>query len=118
MSGSLGATCQAQMSARRLRLVLAPDAKADLAEILLYTQQRWGKQQRAAYKASIDGALREMAEFPGLGRTRDEISSGLRSFPIGSHVIYYRATDEQLIVARIVHSSRDFSDDGSALGRI
>lgn len=50
-----------------------------------------------------------------MGRARDEISPGLRSFPAGSHVIYYRVSDTELIVTRIVHGSRDV-EDGSTLG--
>ena len=74
-----------------------------------------GVNASATYKAVIDRALRELTEFPNLGRARDEISPGLRSFPAGSHVIYYRVTETELIVTRIVHGSRDF-EDGATLG--
>jgi toxin ParE1/3/4 len=99
------------MSARRLRLILAPDAQADLSDILTHSEQQWGKRQRSAYKALIDTALRNLTRFPGLGRSRDDISPGLRSHPVGSHVILYRASESELTVNRIVHSRRDISDD-------
>jgi toxin ParE1/3/4 len=103
------------MSARKLQLILAPDARTDFADILLYTRRQWGQRQRAAYKTVIDRALRELTGFPNLGRARDEISPGLRRFSAGSQVIYYRVSDKALIVTRIVHSRRDF-EDGSTLG--
>jgi toxin ParE1/3/4 len=103
------------MSAHRLQLILAPNARADFSDLLLYTRRQWGQRQRATYKAVIDRALRELTEFPNLGRARDEISPGLRSFPAGRHVIYYRVTGTELIVTRIVHGSRDF-DGESTLG--
>jgi toxin ParE1/3/4 len=99
------------MSAHRRRLSFAPDARADLSDILVYTEQQWGKRQRAAYKALIDDALRKLTPYPGIGRSRDDISPGLRSHPVGSHVIYYRASDRELTVNRIVHSRRDITDE-------
>jgi toxin ParE1/3/4 len=95
------------MSARKRRLVLSPSARNDLSDLLLYTERRWGKRQRAAYQALIDRALRELARFPDLGRARDEIAAGLRGHPAGNHIILYRVSDEELTVARILHARQD-----------
>ena len=99
------------MSARRLRPVLTRDARTDLSDILVYTEQQWGRQQRIAYRALIQNAIRELARFPLLGHTRDELSPGLRSQPVGSHVIYYWVDDEALNVAHILHSRRDIEGE-------
>ena len=72
------------MAVRKRRLILAPDARIDLGEILLESQQRWGKEQRAAYKSLVDRSLRLLVRFPSVGHARDEISPGLRSHPVGS----------------------------------
>ena len=95
------------MSARKRQLVLTPDARLDLSDILLYTQEEWGKRQRAVYQARIDRTLRHLLRFPDLGRNRDEISPGLRSYPVGYHLILYRVGASDLTVTRIIHQQRD-----------
>jgi toxin ParE1/3/4 len=60
----------------------------------------------------IDQALRNLTMYPNLGRGREEISPDLRSYPGRSHVVYYRVSERQLVVNRIVHSRRDITEAG------
>jgi toxin ParE1/3/4 len=101
------------MSAHKPRVIFAPNARTDYSNLLLHSQRQWGKTQRATYKAQIERVLAELSEFPQLGRARDDISFGLRSHPVGSHLIYYRIEDWGLIVLRIVHHRRDIHDETS-----
>jgi toxin ParE1/3/4 len=39
----------------------------------------------------IDEVCTKLAAAPELGRSREELAPGLRSFPVGRHVIFYRA---------------------------
>jgi toxin ParE1/3/4 len=50
-----------------------------------------------------------LSEFPGLGPSREELGHGVRSFPVGSYVIFYRALSEGdgIALLRIVHGARD-----------
>ncbi|MDJ1169081.1 type II toxin-antitoxin system RelE/ParE family toxin [Roseofilum sp. BLCC_M154] len=48
-----------------------------------------------------------MAQFPGLGRRRDELCLGARSFPISNYLIFYRASAEGVEILRIVSGYRD-----------
>ena len=41
------------------------------------------------------------------GRARDEIASGLRSFPVKSYVIYYQTNEQGVLVSRVLHGKRD-----------
>jgi len=41
-----------------------------------------------------------------MGRRRPEFGPGVRSFVVEKHVIYYRA-EKELLIARILHGSRD-----------
>ena len=97
------------MSSHRLRVVYTDDARSELADILLYTEVEWGVDQRDRYTALIRKTVTNLAATPNLGRTRDELSPGLRSYPVGSHMLYYWATDDALIVAHIFHVRRDTS---------
>ncbi len=46
--------------------------------------------------------------MPYMGRQREELAARLRSFPVGSYVIFYRPIDDGIEVARILHGARDF----------
>ena len=48
-----------------------------------------------------------LATHPDAGRVRDEIASGLRSFPVKSYVIYYRTSEQGVLVSRVLHGKRD-----------
>jgi toxin ParE1/3/4 len=55
----------------------------------------------------LDEKFSLLAENPYLGRTREEFAPGLRSFPAGRYLIFYRPIEEGIEVARVVSSSRD-----------
>jgi toxin ParE1/3/4 len=95
------------MSAPKLTLVLAPRAQRDFRSILLYTLQQWGSAQRDAYGAELGRAFESLTHSPQIGRARDEVSPGLRSFQVRQHVIYYRFTGGALKVIRILHERMD-----------
>ena len=48
-----------------------------------------------------------LAEFPGMGRQRSELSSGLRGFPVDNYIIFYRETDFGIEVIRVLSGFRD-----------
>ena len=83
-------------------------AKTDLRDIALFTQRRWGKEQRNIYLKQFDDSFWLSAENPDIGKTCDEIRNGYRKFPQGSHVIFYRQIGSQQIkIIRILHKSMD-----------
>jgi toxin ParE1/3/4 len=47
-----------------------------------------------------------LSEQPRMGRLRPEFGSGVRSFTVENHVIYYRH-DGDILIARILHGRRD-----------
>jgi toxin ParE1/3/4 len=95
------------MSARRLEVVFSAEARADLEEILLFTERRWDVERAAGYADTIQAAIRTLSEFPALGRRRDELAPNVRSHAVGEHVIYYRVTANRLRIRRILHGRRD-----------
>ena len=42
-----------------------------------------------------------------MGRGRDELAPGVRSFPFGRYVIFYAPIDKEIVVIRVLHGSRD-----------
>ena len=95
------------MSARRAALALKPEARRDIEDILIYSAEQWGLEQRDAYRDEIVQALEVLRENPRLGRPRDEIAASLRSLRVRQHVIYYRVSAEKLIVVRVMHGMMD-----------
>ncbi|MEM9927060.1 MAG: type II toxin-antitoxin system RelE/ParE family toxin [Cyanobacteria bacterium P01_D01_bin.50] len=49
----------------------------------------------------------QLAKFPQMGKRREDLAIYLRSFPVGSYLIFYRIIDEGIEIVRIVHSSQD-----------
>jgi len=86
---------------------LTEAAKNDLREISTYTKKTWGKEQEKVYRESIRTALRIVAKLPGIGRKREELAEGLRSFPVGNHIAYYIEKSNLIIVVRILHPAMD-----------
>jgi len=84
------------------------DANLDVLELWLHIARHDFK---AADKLvdEIEAKCALLAQMPELGRRRDELQEGLRSFPVRSHVIMYRPVSDGIFVHRIVHGSRDLS---------
>jgi toxin ParE1/3/4 len=89
-------------------LRLKPRAKRDLDEIWDYTVAHWGETQAEVYFRQIQRSLSRLAADPRLGRLCDAIRAGYRKYPVGSHVVFYRALPTFTEVVRILHQSRDF----------
>ncbi|WP_151705713.1 type II toxin-antitoxin system RelE/ParE family toxin [Nitrincola alkalilacustris] len=88
---------------------LTRKAKADLKSIALYTEQRWGRDQRNHYILQFDQCFHRLGENPNLGQNCDEISQGYQQCPLGSHIIFYRLDDKSgdaksgVEIIRILH---------------
>jgi toxin ParE1/3/4 len=87
-------------------IVKRPRAKTDLAEIWDYIAD--DSEARAdAFIETIDRKFRALAGRPDMGRVRDELETGLRSFPVGRYVIFYRPIPEGVEIVRVLHGARD-----------
>jgi toxin ParE1/3/4 len=83
-------------------------AKTDLKRIAVFTERRWGREQRNRYLRQLDAVFHKLAQNPETGVQCDYILSGYRKYPILSHVIYYRIGGEDTIeIIRILHKSMD-----------
>ncbi len=57
--------------------------------------------------ADFDEALNRLRRFPGLGRPREELQPGLRSFGVGKFLLFYRRVKGGIRLVRIIHGMRD-----------
>lgn len=87
-------------------IITRPGAEFDLIEIWDYIAE--DSETRAdAFIDAIDRKFHAIAERPNMGRPRAELSEGLRSFPIGRYVIFYRPIPDGVEIVRVLHGARD-----------
>ncbi|MDQ6950819.1 MAG: type II toxin-antitoxin system RelE/ParE family toxin [Mariprofundales bacterium] len=82
-------------------------AKKELELIKDYTLKEWGKTQAQKYFSKIKIGFSSLRENPALGKSREEVSAGLFSYPVEKHIIFYRLTPAAMIVVRILHRRMD-----------
>lgn len=88
---------------------ISKPAQVDLKNIGNYTLENWGKIQKKNYlnlfkKSFI--ALSKQGSKEGylpLVKNREEITEGLMSYPVKSHMVYFRETEYEIIIIRILH---------------
>lgn len=99
----------ARVSRRPLAAVDILDIWDYIAEDSLDEADRWVDR--------LDEKIDLLATQRLMGRARDELLAGLRSFPFGRYVIFYMAVEDGVDVVRVLHSGRDvdlaFGEDGS-----
>ena len=87
-------------------IVLQPKAKADLSDIWQFMAED-SDDQADAFIDLIDQKFQLLAQQSGLGRRREELAEGLRSFPVGRYVIFYLAIPGGVQIVRVLHGARD-----------
>jgi len=55
----------------------------------------------------LDTQLRLLATQPLMGRARDELAPGIRSFPFGRYLVFYLPISDGIDVVRVLHGARD-----------
>jgi len=86
---------------------LSTEADQDLEEIFNYTYSHYGFNQASKYLTEIEDLVWRLVKNPYIGKERNELKPGLRSFPKGSHVIFYRILADRVFVVRVLHASQD-----------
>ncbi len=82
---------------------LTKRALSDLREIARYTTVTWSANQAIRYISQIHSRLKMLAENPGMGRSFDAVSPGLRRHEHGKHVVFYRTSSDGIRISRILH---------------
>ena len=87
---------------------ISAPAKRDLDNIWSYLARESQSIVIAdAMIASIEEHFSMIVRSPDIGRPRDEIEPGLRSFPVGNYLIYYRERGSRVVLSRVIHGMRD-----------
>lgn len=95
------------------RVLYTRSAENDLLEAWLYVAE--GNIEAADRLIDmIEAEGRTLALQPRMGRTREELAAGLRSWPTSTpYVLFYFVAEHGITVARVLHHARDVAAIGS-----
>ncbi|MBS0318183.1 MAG: type II toxin-antitoxin system RelE/ParE family toxin [Proteobacteria bacterium] len=88
------------------RIVRRPLAANDIGQIWDYIAED-SVAEANAWVDRLDRKLETLATQPRLGRSRDELMAGLRSFSFGRYLIFYLPLDDGIDIVRVLRSARD-----------
>lgn len=88
------------------RLTFLPAARAELIEIGEYIRTD-SPVAAGRFIEKIEEACWRYAAMPGMGRSRPELGTNVRSFALGNYVIFYRPTPDGIDVLHVIHGARD-----------
>ena len=90
-------------------LIISSKAESDLTEIFRYVAD---EDITAALRLEqrILGVFDLLAQSPYAGRERSDLNEGLRSFPVGIFLVFYRIWAGKVAITRVLHSARDLNE--------
>ena len=90
-------------------IVFSPQSLADLDDVWLYIAKDSVNEADKFIDKIYEKCLL-FSESPQIGRERNDIAKGLRSFPVGDYVILYRIINGDIEIARVFHGKRDYQN--------
>jgi len=94
----------------------SPFFEEDFCACYEWYLERAGQEIADQFLDCVEQTLEDLSQHPGLGRRRrfrHPDLKGLRSFgvapPFRVRILFYRFTDHELIVERLIHGARDLS---------
>ncbi|MCB2184691.1 MAG: type II toxin-antitoxin system RelE/ParE family toxin [Desulfobulbaceae bacterium] len=91
---------------KEYQLVISEQATHDLADIWLYIAND-SPQAADKFLDTILEQCRLLCSSPEMGRLREELLPGVRSFPTKRYVIFYRIALSTIEIIRILSGYRD-----------
>jgi toxin ParE1/3/4 len=89
--------------------IITPEAEEDIDDILSYIASD-NFQASIVFYGRLINCFETLAANPKAGRERPDVSEGLRSFPLGSYLIFYRIWAGTVAITRVIHGARDLDE--------
>ncbi|MBI4581188.1 MAG: type II toxin-antitoxin system RelE/ParE family toxin [Planctomycetes bacterium] len=90
------------------RFTLSDPASQDFDEIVSYVLEQSGLQRAQHVADHLYEAFQKLAEMPGLGHKREDLTSlPVRFYEVWSYLVIYKPETRPLEVVRILHGARD-----------
>ncbi|MCD6476353.1 MAG: type II toxin-antitoxin system RelE/ParE family toxin [Anaerolineaceae bacterium] len=90
------------------QVILSPKAKSDLSDAWDYTFAEWGIEQAEKYVRELWTAMPAQTRDLSTATDISDVRKGYRKVRSGSHVIFFRLTDDGMDIVRILHQKKDF----------
>jgi toxin ParE1/3/4 len=90
------------------RVYFSPSAKRDLNAIFDHIVKD-NPAAAASFVRKLKDQCRRMAQFPEMGKLREDLALHLRCFPVGNYLIFYRPSEGAIDIVRILHAARDYA---------
>lgn len=87
-------------------IIKAPIVEADLDEIWEHIAKD-SPRSATAFLRRLGEKFHLLAANPQIGNLRNELALGLRGFPVGNYLIFYRIITDGIEIARVLHGMRD-----------
>jgi len=91
------------------KFIIAPTASQDLnkiADYFLTVNVTAGEKLFQLFNQKI----KQLTQFPLMGRSYNHIKPSLRGLPPKGYIIFYRVSDDQIEILRIVNGHQNLSD--------
>lgn len=88
---------------------LTEPAIKDIEQIADYIAKQSGLVQSELFLSKLDAKFAKIAQFPNLGRKRDEILPGIRSLSINNYLVLYMPYGQDVEIFRVISGYRDLS---------
>lgn len=82
-------------------------ASRDIENIIDYIADNSSFDAAERLLKKINQKCSNLANFPNMGRRRDELSPSLRSLPVDDYLIFYRPIADGIEILRVVSGYRD-----------
>ncbi len=87
-------------------MIRTPQAAQDLIDILVHLG-RYSPAAADRFAAEVDQKCNLLAQFPGMGAACEELAPGLRQFPVGKYVLFFRSAAGGIELIRVLHGARN-----------
>ncbi len=91
------------------KFIISPTASQDLnkiADYFLTVNVTAGEKLFQLFNHKI----KHLTQFPLIGRSYNHIKPSLRGLPLKGYIIFYRVSDDQIEILRIVNGHQNLSD--------
>jgi len=88
---------------------ISRNARQDITDILIYIAKD-NPEAAISVNDRLDQLFRVLSTNPNAGRQRNELEAGLRGFPLGNYLVFYRTWAGMLTIVRVLHSARDIEE--------
>lgn len=90
-----------------MKVNISKQAELELLEIALYTLVEYGVEQQIKYENDFNQLFDRLRNQPFLGINATDIKPDLYKIVCNSHIVFYRVNENEILIARILHGSRD-----------